>query len=110
VTTAGEAALTVILEERLADNAAHVGAYLMERLEKLKTECSFIKEVRGKGLIIGMEMTIEVNSLIKTCMQQGLLLLSAGPNVLRFVPPLIVTPSDVDQAVAILQKALKSLE
>ncbi|MDD2497883.1 MAG: acetylornithine transaminase [Desulfitobacteriaceae bacterium] len=110
VTAAGTAALTVILEEKLAENAAQVGAYLIEKLEKLKTKFSFVKEVRGKGLIVGMEMTKEVNPLVKACMDQGLLLLSAGPNVLRFVPPLTVTIADVDQAVQILEEVLISLD
>lgn len=110
VTAAGTAALTVILEEKLAENAAQVGAYLIEKLEKLKTKFSFVKEVRGKGLIVGMEMTKEVNPLVKACMDQGLLLLSAGPNVLRFVPPLTVTIADVDQAVHILEEILISLD
>jgi len=106
VTAAGVAALTVILEEDLAHNADAMGEYLSCKLAGLKHKFDFIKEIRGKGLLIGMECEREVSGIISSCLEKGLLLLSAGPKVLRFLPPLNITFNQVDQAVAILEEAL----
>ena len=106
VTAAGLASLTVILEEKLPEHAAEMGAYLRGKLEGLQSKFSTIKEIRGLGLMLGMEMENEVGSVVKDCMAKGLLLLGAGPNVLRFVPPLNVSKSDIDYAVGIVESVL----
>lgn len=106
VTAAGLASLSVILEEHLPEQAAEMGAYLRAKLEGLKETCGTIKEIRGLGLMLGMEMENEVAAVVKECMARGLLLLGAGPKVLRFVPPLNVTKEDVDKAMAILASVL----
>lgn len=106
VTAAGVAALTVLLEEELAQNADAIGEYLRCKLEALKNKYDFIKEIRGKGLLVGMECEIEVAGIIGACLKDGLLILSAGPHVVRFLPPLNITFAQVDQAVGILEKAL----
>lgn len=71
-----------------------VGEYLMERLEEVNSP--LIKEVRGRGLMVAVEMTTDVAPIIQAGYEQGLLLVNAGPDVLRFVPPLIAQKSDVD--------------
>ncbi|MEL7563358.1 MAG: acetylornithine transaminase [Dehalobacterium sp.] len=109
VTAAGVAALTVLLDEDLAQNADAVGEYLRCKLEGLKSKFKFIKEIRGKGLLIGMECEMEVAGIVGACLKEGLLLLSAGPNVLRFLPPLNITFGQVDQAVGILEQALSGV-
>lgn len=79
------------------DMLAHVrevGEYLKERLEEVNSP--LIKEVRGRGLILAVELTIEVGPLIEAGYEHGLLLVNAGSNVLRFVPPLVAQKSDVD--------------
>jgi acetylornithine/N-succinyldiaminopimelate aminotransferase len=106
VTAAGVAALTVILEEDLVHNAATMGEYLSCKLEGLKHKFNFIKEIRGKGLLLGMECEKEVAGIISACLEKGLLLISAGPKVLRFLPPLNITFQQVDQAVGILEEVL----
>ncbi|MGB1287252.1 MAG: aspartate aminotransferase family protein, partial [Aggregatilineales bacterium] len=88
--------------ERIADpdflaHVAEVGAYLMERLEELNSP--LIKEVRGEGLMVAMELTQEAAPLIKQGYAHNLLLVNAGANVMRFVPPLIVEKSDVDHLI-----------
>ncbi|ATW27238.1 acetylornithine transaminase [Candidatus Formimonas warabiya] len=108
VTAAGVAALTAILEEGMVDNSAMVGEYLIHKLECLRHKFDFIKEVRGKGLLVGVECAKEVAPVVASCQEKGLLLLSAGPHVLRFVPPLNITFTQVDQAVAILEQAFDS--
>jgi len=106
VTAAGAASLSVILAEDLPAHAAAMGDYLQGKLLALREKHSGIVAVRGRGLMLGMEMESEVAGLVKACMEKGLLLLGAGPKVLRFVPPLNVTTADIDQAVAILESVL----
>jgi len=64
--------------------------------------------VRGKGLILGVEVAVPARGIVAACMERGLLVLTAGDNVVRFVPPLILTEADVDRAVAILEAAFGS--
>ncbi|MEN3005355.1 acetylornithine transaminase [Dehalobacterium formicoaceticum] len=106
VTAAGVATLTVMLEEDLAQNAQMAGEYFICKLEALKKKYPFIKEIRGKGLMIGVECEKEVAGIINDCLAKGLLILSAGPKVLRFLPPLNITFSQIDQAMEILESAL----
>jgi predicted acetylornithine/succinylornithine family transaminase len=84
---------TVNQPDFLADVAAK-GAYLKERLEEINSPC--IAEVRGKGLMVGADLTIPANDVIQAGYGQGLLLVNAGPNTLRFVPPLIITRREID--------------
>jgi acetylornithine/succinyldiaminopimelate/putrescine aminotransferase len=83
-----------------------VGKYFLDRLGDLKAKYPTVKTVRGKGLILGMEVSLPARGIVAACMERGLLVLTAGDNVVRFVPPLIVTEADVDQAVAIVEAAL----
>jgi acetylornithine/succinyldiaminopimelate/putrescine aminotransferase len=64
--------------------------------------------VRGKGLILGMEVTVPARAVVAACMERGLLALTAGDQVVRFVPPLVVTEAEVDRAVEIVAAALKA--
>lgn len=86
---------------------AEVGEYLKERLEEINSP--LVKEVRGRGLMVGMELTIDVTPVIEAGYQHGLLLVNAGPNVIRFVPPLIAQKSDVDALVEKLTSIFGSL-
>ena len=83
-----------------------MGAYLRTKLEGLKEEHAVIREVRGRGLLIGMELTVEGADIVKGCMEHGLLLNCTCGNIIRFAPPLIITKGDVDQAVAILDEVM----
>ncbi len=102
---AGNAYLETVAEEHLLDNVKTVSAYLKDQLAAI--DDSRIKEIRGMGLLLGMEMTVEVAPMVNSCLKQGLLLLNAGPNVIRFLPPLNITEELVDSAVAILKKVFK---
>ncbi len=117
-----EAALVTIelLERKLVANAAEVGGYLLRELEKLKARHRLIGDVRGKGLMIGVEcvrdretkeMAIqERNDIIQRCFRKGLLLLGCGQNVIRIVPPLLITKQEADVAVEILDGVLTEIE
>jgi acetylornithine/succinyldiaminopimelate/putrescine aminotransferase len=79
----------------------------MGELNRLKKKHSVIHEVRGKGLIIGMELTIPGAEIVNKCLEQGVLINCVQNNVLRFLPPLIVTNDEVDRVVALLDEVLK---
>jgi 4-aminobutyrate aminotransferase len=116
------AALTTIglLEEGLIENAASVGAYLLEKLKGLQRRFPLIGDVRGKGLMIGIELVrdpetkekaIEERSkIIQACFEKGLLILGCGENVIRFIPPLIITQKEADTALTIIEGVLKKVE
>lgn len=82
------------------------GVYLKDKLMALKAEIGKVVDVRGKGLMLGAEITGNPGEVIKECIRNGLLICSAGASTLRFVPPLIVTRDEIDQAVDIVKKAL----
>jgi predicted acetylornithine/succinylornithine family transaminase len=104
------AVLTTMLDEDLPGRAARVGKYFLGKLEALKARHATVTAVRGKGLILGMEVSVPARGLVSACMEKGLLTLTAGDNVLRFVPPLIIGEGDVDAAVAILDTVLAQQE
>jgi acetylornithine/N-succinyldiaminopimelate aminotransferase len=105
-TAAGIAALETILHEGILDNCREVGKYFLARLGELKEKSARIREVRGRGLIIAVELTVPGADFVLKCMEQGLLINCTNGNVLRFVPPLILTKTDVEKALAILEEVL----
>ncbi len=108
-TAAGVAALTAILDEGMLENCQEVGGYFLARLEEIKKKHPFVQEVRGKGLILGMELKMEGSSIVKEMMQRGFLINCTMGNVLRFLPPLIVTKEEVDQVVKTLEEVFKGV-
>jgi len=100
------AAMGVMLQEAVPENCAQVGAYLKEQLLVLQQKYSFIREVRGLGLLLGMELAVEGAPYVRRCQERGLLINCAAGNVLRLLPPLIITKEEADRAVAILDAAL----
>lgn len=91
---------------KLVDHVKEVSAYLEEKLEELVKEYDFVIERRGKGLMQGLELSKPVNNIIGEAMNNGLIVISAGANILRFVPPLVITKEDVDTMITILKKCL----
>lgn len=102
------AAMETLLQDGVLENARQVGQYFADKLKQLAGKYDFVKEVRGLGLILGMELTIEGKDIVARCLEQGLLINCTNVNVLRFLPPLIITENEVDQAIAILDKAMQS--
>jgi len=108
---AGYAALKFIIENDIAGNSKRVGQYLTSGLEELRQKFSFITEVRGRGLLIAMDFDRDIaDSLLMTCLAEGLLVNKLKPNALRFMPPLIIGNSEVDEALGILDKALSGMD
>jgi len=109
-TAAGIATIETILNDGVLDNCKMSGAYLFEKLEGLKKDFSFIKDVRGKGLIIGVEL-VGVNGadVVKECMARRLLINCIGDKTLRFIPALTVTKAEIDEMLAILRPVLEGV-
>jgi acetylornithine/LysW-gamma-L-lysine aminotransferase len=91
------AVIDVMQEERLPERAAEVGAYFKDKLEAIDSKK--VREVRGLGLLLGVELKTKVGPLLRELMQRGVLVAAAGTTVLRFLPPLVITTEDVDTVV-----------
>jgi len=107
------AAANVVVDELysngLLEHVKTVGAYLKGKLESLRAQMpEIIKDVRGTGLIQGIELSCPAAPVINKCIENHLLLVNAGANVIRFVPPLIVSEAEIDEMIKILQGTLES--
>ena len=104
---AGIAALETYRADRLIDHAAAMGDYLRARLNEALQDVTVVREVRGVGLMIGIELRQKVARYLRTLMEEeGVLALPAGSNVLRLLPPLVISPEEIDYAVAAIQRVL----
>ncbi len=107
VSAAALAALEVLRDDRLDERAEEIGAYLMGRLRALRAKHPKITDVRGLGLMVGVELsTADSKAVMQRCMEKGLILNAIGDSILRLLPPLVVTRSEVDRGVAILDSCL----
>ncbi len=106
--SASIATLKVVMDSGiLLDQCKRMGAYLLDKLNDLKLKHpDKIKEVRGKGLLVGMELEFECADVVKACMARGVLLNCAAKNVVRFMPPLIVEEKDINEVVEALDNVL----
>ncbi len=101
---AGIATLQTLTEDGLVDNAAMVGRIFRDGLEKLKQKHGIIREIRGRGLMIGIEMKFEVKDILFDGISEGVLLLYSGRNVLRLLPPLVINEEDIKKVLEILDR------
>ncbi|MFZ7110896.1 MAG: acetylornithine transaminase [Desulfatiglandales bacterium] len=109
VTAVAKAVLKSIIQDGWIDHCRDMGVYFRERLESLKAKYPFVKEVRGLGLILGVELDRPVGPVISACMERGFIVASAQENVLRFVPPLIVTQAEIDPMIKALDEVFAAL-
>jgi acetylornithine/N-succinyldiaminopimelate aminotransferase len=103
---AARAVLQVLEDEGLVEQAAETGNYMKTSLEALQKKYPFIKEVRGMGLLLGIELDRPGQEMVALCQEQGLLINCTAERVLRFMPPLITSREEVDEAMGILDDAL----
>ncbi|MBT0664231.1 acetylornithine transaminase [Geobacter pelophilus] len=103
VTAAAIATIRCILEDGILNRAEEMGEYLLGELEALAKKFPFVAEVRGIGLMIGMELTVPAGDVVKKGHERGVLLNVAQDKVLRFVPPLIVSKQEVNEMIGILE-------
>jgi acetylornithine/N-succinyldiaminopimelate aminotransferase len=99
--------LKAVGQEKMLSNCQKMGKYLLEKLIQLKGSCPLIKEVRGLGLMLGIELNAEGKPIVQAAMEHGLLINCTHDKVLRLMPALNVTKKEIDRAVYILSKALK---
>jgi 4-aminobutyrate aminotransferase len=114
------ATLRAIEEEGLLENAVRVGAYALERLDRMKDGCSCIGDVRGLGLMIGIEFVKEdgkpftdgLKKILDYSLEKGLILVECGvdKNVIRLAPPLVITKEEMEKGLDILEEAIGSVE
>lgn len=109
-----------LLEDHLIDNAARVGAFMLDRLERMMDDHPSIGDVRGKGLMIGLELVKDRdskepatelrNALVQRAFEQGVLLLGCGPSTIRFMPPLVIDEETAGIGLTIIDEVLMELE
>jgi acetylornithine/N-succinyldiaminopimelate aminotransferase len=107
VTSVALATLTTVLGERMPERAARMGRELMDGLRAIQTRLPVIRDVRGRGLLIGAELSVPAGPVVDACREGGLLALTAGEKVLRLVPPMIVDSRDCGRALEIIEGALR---
>ncbi|MBS3926188.1 MAG: acetylornithine/succinylornithine family transaminase [Nitrosarchaeum sp.] len=103
---AGIATLQALTQDNLIENSEKMGKLFREGLEKLKEKHSIIREVRGKGLMIGVELKFEVKDVLMNLMKEGVLMLYSGRNILRILPPLVISKEDVAKVLETLDNVL----
>ncbi|MCI0546436.1 MAG: aspartate aminotransferase family protein [Candidatus Rokubacteria bacterium] len=109
-TAVGLTTLQVVLEERLPERAARLGKRLVERLRALRERHPrHVGEVRGRGLLVGVDVVPPVGDVVAACRERGLLALTAGDNTLRLAPPLILDEDSAERAVEIIDRSLAGI-
>jgi acetylornithine/N-succinyldiaminopimelate aminotransferase len=109
VCAAAKVVFSKISEPTFLEHVRSVGDYLLDKLLMLQQKHDVIQEVRGRGLIVGMQTDIDVGSIVEACYDEGLLTVKAGDNVLRLVPPLIIEEEHVDEAIEIIDGAFANV-
>ena len=119
VVAAALAVLDILAEERLIENAEKVGGYMLKRFKEIMDECNLVGDVRGKGMMVGIELvkdretkeyaTKERDDLILRTFKRGLLILGAGPSSIRLAPPLITTTDQAEIGIQIFEEELKAV-
>jgi len=99
-------ALDILERETLPERAATLGTRALDRLSKLSTHSSIMREVRGRGLLIGIELSRRVQPYLEALLDRGILALPAGPNVIRLLPPLVITEEQLERALDVVEEVL----
>lgn len=99
--------LDIFKDEKILDNVNEVASYLSDKLDELKDRYDFIEEKRGVGLMQGLKFNRPVAPVINKCLEKGLIVINAGADIMRFVPPLVITRADVDKMADILNRSIE---
>lgn len=109
VCAASVAVLNYIIDKDIPSRVKELGCYFQAGLEKLKARFDSITEIRGRGLLLAVAFAADIaDELLQACLERGLLVNKVKPNTLRFIPPLIITEADIDEALGILENVLRS--
>jgi len=101
--------LSILSDAGFLQQIIESGALLVSKLKELAAKYPLIKEVRGAGLLVGAELTCDPKDVVIACRENGLILISAGSNTVRFLPPLNVSAKELDKAVKLFEKSIQSL-
>ena len=101
--------LDLFKEDNIIENVKNVAPYLEQRLDELKERYDFIIDRRGAGLMQGLVFNRPVADVINMALSKGLILINAGSEIIRFVPPLVITKENVDDMIAILDSCLGTI-
>ena len=107
---AGIATLQALTQDGLIENSEKMGKLFREGLEKLKEKHTIIREIRGRGLMIGVELKFEVKDILMNLMKEGVLMLYSGRNILRILPPLVISKEDITKVLETLDIVLTKEE
>ena len=107
---AASATIEVILEEKLADRALVLGEHFTRILKGMVDDFRVLREVRGLGLMIGLESRLFIRDVLMKALERGLILLYSGKNVIRFLPPLIIEKNQLEKAAEILREIFEEEE
>lgn len=105
---AAKATLEVIFQPEFLQEVQEKGTYFLQQLQKELNGIELVKEVRGLGLLVGIECHEDITPLIPAIHENGLLVLTAGPSVIRLLPPLVVTKEELDTAVTVIKQTIMS--
>jgi acetylornithine aminotransferase len=109
VTAASAQVIKVMLEENIISRCAEMSAYFKQRLSWLKSRHESIVDVRGMGLLLGMKLKVDGDTIVNACMEKGFLINCIQGNILRFIPPLIIEKEEIDALVACLDEIFLNL-
>ena len=111
-TRIGHAVFSVIADPKFLAHVQEVGKYLKGSLLSISSSSEIIKDVRGLGLMIGMELSegFQTQTFVDLCRERGVLVISAGSNTIRLVPPLTITKTEIDEALAVFKQVLNLME
>jgi acetylornithine/succinyldiaminopimelate/putrescine aminotransferase len=104
------ASFHVVRKSRLDKRAVSLGRVLKASLEALKREFSFVREIRGMGLMMAIELSIDGVELVKKCLSEGLLINCTQGNVVRFLPSMTITEAEIHRAIEIVRKVFKEVK
>ena len=108
---AGLAVTQYLIDHKIPENSYRMGQYFQSKLQELKSRYEFISDVRGRGLLIGLEFNRDIaENLMYACLEKGLVVNHLKPNLLRFIPPLVITKSEIDKGIKLFDEALSGLK
>ena len=107
---AASATIDVLISEKLPERAAELGNFFIEELRGLQDEFKVVRGVRGLGLMVGLESRFDVRNILMKALDYGLILLYAGRNVLRFLPPLVISREQIQRGITVLRELLTEEE
>ena|SRR5919107_2682513 len=107
---AGTATIEALIDDKLIDNAAKMGVHFKEGLSRLQEKHKIVRQVRGIGMMIGVELRFDVKDILFDGIRRGLLILYSGRNILRLLPPLVMDEITISRAIDIIDTVLANEE